>query len=173
MNHTEATDILNELKIMFPDWTTWARSLPDVNATARVWTKALMGQDNHHVMDVIDEYINGKRKAPTSYEYERLIFNLVGAAREMRSLESTKEVQRETLQTWRDEQEQVKKRRGGYKSIQDRSMKIAAAQHAANADAVIARTGRPKSQWTIEDRVMYDEMAERVVETFKKRESLA
>jgi hypothetical protein len=170
MNQAEATDILNELKQMFPDWATWARSLADTPGTARMWTKSLMTQDKHHVLDILDEYTSGKRKAPTSYEYERVIFNIVSAAREVRNSEYAKDTQRETLKTWKDQQEEVKKRRSEYKSIQDRSMKIAAAQFAQNVEAVVAQTGRPRSQWTEDDRVSYDEMAKEVIEDFKKRE---
>jgi len=170
LNYTEANEVMSEIKTMFPDWTTWARGLPDVSATSRVWTKSLMTQDKHHVLDILDEYTSGKRKAPTSYEYERLIFNIVAAAREVRNSEYAKDTQRETLRTWKDEQEEVKKRRSEYKSIQDRSMKIAAAQFAQNVEAVVAQAGRPRSQWTEDDRASYDEMAKEVIESFRKRE---
>ena len=170
MNHTEANDILTELKVMFPDWTFWVRSLENRDATLRVWIKSLMTQDKHHVLDILDEYTSGKRKAPTSYEYERLIFNIVSAAREVRNSEYAKDTQCETLKTWRDEQEEVKKRRAEYKPLQDRSMKIAAAQFAMNVEALVTQTGRPRSQWTEDDRVSYDEMAKEVIESFKKHE---
>ena len=170
MNHTEANDILTELKVMFPDWTFWVRSLENRDATLRVWIKSLMTQDKHHVLDILDEYTSGKRKAPTSYEYERLIFNIVSAAREVRNSEYAKDTQCETLKTWRDEQEEVKKRRAEYKPLQDRSMKIAAAQFAMNVEALVTQTGRPRSQWTEDDRVSYDEMAKEVIESFRKRE---
>ncbi len=170
MNYTEANEILSELKAFFPDWTTWVRSLDNRDATLRVWIKSLMTQDKHHVLDVIDEYTSGKRKAPTSYEYERLIFAIVSAAREIRSSEFTKDAQRETLKAWRDEQEEVKKRRSEYKPLQDRSMKIAAAQFAQNVEAVVTQTGRPRSQWTEDDQAMYDEMSKEVIDSFKKRE---
>lgn len=170
MNHTEANDILTELKVMFPDWTFWVRSLENRDATLRVWIKSLMSCDKHHVLDILDEYTSGKRKAPTSYEYERLIFNIVSAAREIRNSEYAKDTQRETLKTWKDEQEEVKKRRAEYKSIQDRSMKIAAAQFAQNVEAVVAQSGRPRSQWTDDDRASYDEMAKEVIDSFRKRE---
>lgn len=170
LNYTEANEILTELKAFFPDWTTWVRALDNRDATLRVWIKSLMTQDKHHVLEVIDEYTSGKRKAPTSFEYERLIFAIVAAAREIRSSEFTKETQRETIKTWRDEQEEVKRRRSEYKPMQDRSMKIAAAQFAMNVEAVVTQSGRPRSQWTQADQSMYDEMAKEVIESFRERE---
>ena len=163
MNHTEANDVLEEIKAMFPDWTVWARSLPDVPATARVWTKSLMTQDKHDVLDVIDEYTTGKRKAPTSYEYERLIFGIVGAAREIRDKDSQRAQQQERIRSWRDEQDAAAKRRAEYKTIRDRGMGWAAKEFERLVNLRISETGRPRSQWTQDDDSWYREQMAEVV----------
>ena len=171
MNYTEANEILSELKAFFPDWTVWVRTLDNRDATLRVWIKSLMTQDKQHVLDIIDEYASGKRKAPTSYEYERLIFTIVAAARESAMKESEKESYRTELRTYREEQEAAKRRRAEYKPLQDRSMKQAASEYAMAVDQVISETGRPRSQWTPEDKARYDDLAGQVYDRFFLREA--
>ena len=163
MNQTEATDIMTELKAMFPDWTAWARALPDVPATARVWTKSLMTQDNHDVLDIIDEYTTGKRKAPTSYEYERLIFGIVAAAREIRDKDTQRSEQQQRIRSWHDEQDAAAKRRAEYKTIRDRGMGWAAKEFERLVNLRISETGRPRSQWTQDDDSWYREQMNEVV----------
>jgi len=172
MNYTEANDILSELKAFFPEWTAWVRSLDNRDATLRVWIKSLMTQDKHHVLDVIDEYTSGKRKAPTSYEYERLIFTIVAAARESAMKESEKESYRTELRTYREEQESAKRRRAEYKPLQDRSMKSAAQEYAIAVERIISESGRPRSQWTAEDTAMYYQLADKIMDRFIKRGTL-
>jgi hypothetical protein len=163
MNHTEANDVLEEIKAMFPDWTVWARSLPDVPATARVWTKSLMTQDKHDVLDIIDEYTTGKRKAPTSYEYERLIFGIVAAAREIRDKDAQRSEQQQRIRSWHDEQDAAAKRRAEYKTIRDRGMGWAAKEFERLVNLRISDTGRPRSQWTQEDASWYSGQVKEVV----------
>ena len=163
MNQTEATDIMTELKAMFPDWTAWARALPDVPATARVWTKSLMTQDKHDVLDIIDEYTTGKRKAPTSYEYERLVFGIVAAAREIRDKDTQRSEQQQRIRSWHDEQDAAAKRRAEYKTIRDRGMGWAAKEFERLVNLRISETGRPRSQWTQDDDSWYRERMNEVV----------
>ena len=163
MNQTEASDIMAELKSMFPDWTAWARALPDLPATSRVWTKSLMTQDKHDVLDIIDDYTTGKRKAPTSYEYERLIFGIVAAAREIRDKDTQRSEQQQRIRSWHDEQDAAAKRRAEYKTIRDHGMGWAAKEFERLVNLRISETGRPRSQWTSDDDSWYREQMAEVV----------
>jgi len=163
MNQTEASDVLTELKAMFPDWTAWARALPDIPATSRIWTRSLMSADKCDVLDIIDEYATGKRKAPTSYEYERLIFGIVGAAREIRDKDAQRAQQQERIRSWHDEQDAAAKRRAEYKTIRDRGLGWAGKEFERLVNLRINDTGRPRSQWTKEDDSWYLEQVSEVV----------
>ena len=170
MNHTEANDVLEEIKAMFPDWTVWARSLPDVPATARVWTKSLMTQDKRDVLDIIDEYTTGKRKAPTSYEYERLIFGIVAAAREIRDKDTQRSEQQQRIRSWHDEQDAAAKRRSSYKPS-NRNMMLAMVKFKNEVERIERLVMRSRGNWTKEDHELYRESCKEIEREFLASES--
>ncbi len=165
MNKNEQVEILNELKAMFPDWERWVKDLPNYNATLRVWCRSLESVEKQHVVAILDEYLTGRRKVPTSYEYERLIFSIAAYARQLQSVEYAKDQNRETLAECVSAQE-IRKRRKSYKSFQDRNMNIAGAKFAALVEAI----GKPRSQWTEDDLQQYREQCDQVVKEFIEAE---
>jgi hypothetical protein len=163
LNKLEQVKVLDELKAMFPDWEKWVNQLERKQETLRVWCRALESVDHRDVLDIIDEYTTGKRKAPTSYEYERLIFGIVAAAREIRDKDTQRSEQQQRIRSWHDEQDAAAKRRSEYKTIRDRGMGWAAKEFERLVNLRISETGRPRSQWTSDDDSWYREQMAEVV----------
>ena len=163
MNKLEQVKVLDELKAMFPDWEKWVNQLERKQETLRVWCRALESVDHRDVLDIIDEYTTGKRKAPTGYEYERLIFGIVAAAREIRDKDTQRSEQQQRIRSWHDEQDAAAKRRAEYKTIRDRGMGWAAKEFERLVNLRISDTGRPRSQWTQDDDSWYREQMAEVV----------
>lgn len=162
MNKTEVTEIMAQLKAMFPDWQKWVNELPTKNESLRTWYASLETQDKPHVESVIRDWQSGKRKCPETYERERLIFILVAAARELRNADSAKEMARNAVKSYHQEAAEAAARRASYKPAMDRNMGNAMRQINQAADAI----GKPKSQWTDEDFATYFSQVDKITESY-------
>ena len=164
MNKTEAVSVMDALKIMFPEWHRWVLALPNKDACIRNWYAAVESQDKEHIDFIVDEWRTGKRACPATYDYERLIFILVAAARELRSQDVRRETAQSNLKTWHQEAEEAQRRRANYKPAVDRPMGNAMRQIKLAADAITT----PKSQWTDEEKIAYFRQVDEVVNQFSK-----
>ena len=155
---------MTQLKAMFPDWHRWVNELPNKNASLRTWYASLESQDVNHVQVIIAEWQTGKRECPATYDYERLIFILVAAARELRSQDTRREMAQSNIKTWHQEAEEAQRRRAAYKPAVDRPMGDAMRRIKLAADAITT----PKSQWTDEEKVAYFRQVDEVVEDYRQ-----
>lgn len=162
MNKTEATDIMTQLKAMFPDWQKWVHELPTKNESLRTWYASLETQEKKHVESVIRDWQSGKRKCPETYERERLIYILVAAARELRNAEYAREDARNATKSYHAQAAEAAARRAGYKSPMDKSLGSAIREINMIADSI----GKPKSQWTDEDLAQYFQQVDKITESY-------
>jgi len=164
MNKTEATEIMTQLKAMFPDWQKWVHELPTKNESLRMWYASLETQEQRHVESIVRDWQCGRRKCPETYERERLIYILVAAARELRSSEYAKDEARSATKSYHQQAAEAAARRAGYRSPVDRGLGVAIREINAIADAV----GKPKSQWTDDDTAEYFRQVDKLTESFAK-----
>lgn len=164
MNRTEAIAVLDELKVFFPDWERWAKALPNKNGCLRNWCDALETQELSHINAIFAEWKSGKRQCPQTYDYERLIFILVAAARELRNADYAKEEARNATKSYHQQAAEAAARRAGYKSPIDKGLGSAIREINRIADSI----GKPKSQWTDEDTARYYEQVDKITESYAK-----
>lgn len=164
MNKTEACEVLDLLRVMFPDWFAWLSGLPTKAETLRLYTTSLETQEIEHVRKVITDWQTGKQKLPESYQRERLVFILVSAARELRSQDTRRETAQTNLKTWHQEAAEAQRRRQGYKPAIDRPMGNAMRQIKVAADSVAT----PKSQWSEAEIAEYFRHVDEICEVYAK-----
>lgn len=167
MNKTEATEILDTLKAMFPGWRIWARGLPDPDATIRVWVQSLETASADAVHCVLSGFMNGTRKPPTDFQYESLVFGLVAAAREIETAEATRAANAESVARWKQEAAAAELARAESKGGRMQSAYLQAKQI---IDQLIAETGRPLSQWGDAEHEVYKRRLAAIVSKFETKE---
>ena len=167
MNKTEVYEVMKSLRVMFPEWNAWVNGLETKQRTLGVYADALESQDKHHVESIIQDWQSGKRKCPEAYERERLIYILVAAARDLRNSEYAKDEARSAVRSYHQEAAEAAKRRSEYNPIRVRGLGWASAAFASAVDAIVKLTGRPKSQWTDEDRAEYDRRADAILKEYQ------
>lgn len=165
MTEAEAHRILERLGVIFPDWQAWTGKLQN-QATLVGWISALMTVDTKHVQSVLADWQFGRRKCPETYERERLVYLAVEAARQMRSSEFATESSKQALATYRQEAAAAEARRKSYKPM-DRRLGWCVTEFNRVAEQIITRSGRPRSQWTSEDRAEYDREAKAIIEQYQ------
>lgn len=168
MNRTEAITVLDELKVSFPDWERWVRSLPNKNACLRAWCEALETQSLPHVNSIIQQWRSGRLECPQTYDYERLIYILVSSARHLRNAEYAKEESRVAVKSWHEESKEAESRRKQYNPIRVRGLGWASTKFAEAVEEIVKTSGRPRSQWTPDDRAAYDAIAKKIIDEYSR-----
>lgn len=162
MNKTEACEVLDSLRVMFPDWFAWLSGLPTKAETLRLYTTSIETQEHGHVQRILSDWQTGKQKMPEGYQRERLVFILVAAARELRSQDTRRETAQANLKTWHQEAAEAERRRANYKPAIDRPMGNAMRRIKLAADAITT----PKSQWTDEEKIAYFRQVDEICQEY-------
>ncbi len=165
MKPQETYYVLARLKILFPQWAEWVAGLATKQETLRAWCGALLAVELGDCEEIMTQWQSGRKQAPASYDRERVVYLLVEAARHLRS-QRTSKAQSEQVRAECGDTQEIRKKRGEYKTVQDRAMRQAVVKFNLLADEI----PRPKSQWTEEDLRWYRERADEVVREFMKAE---
>ena len=165
MTEAEAHRILERLGVIFPDWQAWTGKLQN-QATLVGWISALMTVDAKHVQSVLADWQFGRRKCPETYERERLVYMAVEIARQIQAKEAEKELHRDELRTYHEHAAEAERRRKTYKPVRVAGLGQAGIDFSRAVEEVCSETGRPRSQWTAEDRQVYDRKAKEILRRF-------
>ena len=165
MTEAEAHKTIERIGVLFPDWQAWTGKLQN-QATLVGWISALMTVDAKHVQSVLADWQFGRRKCPETYERDRLVYLAVEAARQMRSTEFASESSKVAIQTYKQEAALAEQRRKSYRPM-DRRLGWCVVEFNRVAEQIISRTGRPRSQWTTEDRDEYDRESKAIIEQYE------
>lgn len=165
MTEAEARIILDRIGVLFPDWQAWTSKLT-TNATVVGWMAALMTVEIEHVRTVLSDWQFGRRKCPETYERERLVYMAVEIARQIQAKEAEKELHRDELRTYHEHAAEAERRRKAYKPVRVAGLGQAGIDFSRAVEEVCSETGRPRSQWTAEDRQVYDRKAKEILRRF-------
>lgn len=164
MDNTNAIDVLERIRIMFPEWSRWSATLTSPAETMNAWVLSIQSQEYDDTMEVLDSWQTGKAKCPETYERDRLVYLLVEQARAIRNARFTKEQAKSQIASFTQEKAEAEKRRASYKPIKINGLGAAGVKFAHAADSI----GKPKSQWTADDLKRYRALAAEIVADFER-----
>jgi hypothetical protein len=168
MTRDESQEILKILGTSFPQFGDMVHALRHPAETLRTYREALQQVPFLTAKEVLADWSSGKVEPPAAYERDQTVAKLCRECRDRQEKAYRRESAQESLKTWHQESQEAEQRRKEYKPLRVRGLGWASTQFAEAVDAICKATGRPRSQWTEEDRADYDDRAAAILTEYQQ-----
>lgn len=164
MNENQATKLIGQLAVLFPDWGDWYAQTV-VAETENAWIAALRTQEYGDADQIVCDWQFGRRKAPETFERERVIYMLVEAARVIGNNRYAKLESERVRENAVPTVEQIRERRQAYQPLAARRDGMGNAMRRILA---AAPKSKPRWEWNVDEEIAYIDNLNKVAAEYAK-----